>query len=37
MLFNSLDFLIFLILVFALFWAAAPGSPTAGKIILLLV
>ncbi len=34
MLFNSLDFLIFLILVFALFWAAAPGSPTAGKIIL---
>lgn len=34
MLFNTFDFLIFLILVFTLFWVVAPRQPIAGKIIL---
>jgi alginate O-acetyltransferase complex protein AlgI len=36
MLFNTSVFLVFLILVFALYWAVAPKRPVMGKLILLI-
>jgi len=35
MLFNSSVFLIFLLMVFAIYWKVAPSRPVAGKVVLL--